>query len=80
MEILAEVIEFRPINRLKGFAEERRKQGKVMNAYRAQDKEHSLAADVKGLDMRMRLKESAWNTADSRAIEFSNVEQQISKF
>lgn len=45
-----------------------------------QNKEHSLATDVKGLDMRMRLKENAWNTATSRAIEFNNVEQQISKY
>jgi tektin-2 len=45
-----------------------------------QDKEHSLATDVKGLDMRMRLKEDAWNTATNRAIEFNNVDQQISRF
>lgn len=45
-----------------------------------QDKEHSLATDVKGLDMRMRLKESAWNTATNRAIEFSNVDQQICRY
>ena len=45
-----------------------------------QNKEHSLATDVKGLDMRMRLKENAWNTAMNRAIEFNNVEQQISRY
>lgn len=45
-----------------------------------QDKEHSLATDVKGLDMRMRLKENAWNTASNRAIEFNNVDQQISRY
>jgi tektin-2 len=45
-----------------------------------QDKEHSLATDVKGLDMRMRLKENAWNTATNRAIDFNNVEQQIVKY
>lgn len=45
-----------------------------------QNKEHSLATDVKGLDMRMRLKENAWNTASNRAIEYDNVEKQISKF
>ncbi|KAL7050620.1 hypothetical protein ACKWTF_004151 [Chironomus riparius] len=43
-----------------------------------QNKEHSLATDVKGLDMRMRLKQNSWNTSD-RAIEFSNVENQISR-
>ena len=45
-----------------------------------QNKEHSLATDVKGLDMRMRLKENAWNTAMNRAIEFNNVEQQMSRY
>lgn len=45
-----------------------------------QHKEHTLATDVKGLDMRMRLKENAWNTAGNRAIEFNNVEQQISRY
>lgn len=45
-----------------------------------QDKEHSLATDVKGLDMRMRLKENAWNTSTNRAIEFNNVEHQISRY
>lgn len=45
-----------------------------------QNKEHSLATDVKGLDMRMRLKENAWNTATNRAIEFNNVDQQISRY
>lgn len=45
-----------------------------------QNKEHSLATDVKGLDMRMRLKENAWNTATNRAIEFNNVDQQIVKY
>lgn len=45
-----------------------------------QHKEHTLATDVKGLDMRMRLKENAWNTANNRAIEFNNVEQQISRY
>lgn len=45
-----------------------------------QNKEHSLATDVKGLDMRMRLKENAWNTANNRAIEFHNVEHQMSRF
>ena len=44
------------------------------------NKEHSLATDVKGLDMRMRLKENAWNTAMNRAIEFNNVEQQMSRY
>jgi thioester reductase-like protein len=43
-------------------------------------KEHTLAADVKGLDMRMRLKENAWSTATNRAIEFNNVDQQISRY
>lgn len=45
-----------------------------------QHKEHTLATDVKGLDMRMRLKENAWNTANNRAIEFNNVDQQISRY
>lgn len=45
-----------------------------------QNKEQSLATDVKGLDMRMRLKENAWNTAMNRAIEFNNVEQQMSRY
>jgi hypothetical protein len=45
-----------------------------------QSKEHTLATDVKGLDMRMRLKENAWNTATNRAIEFNNVGQQISRY
>lgn len=45
-----------------------------------QDKDHSLATDVKGLDMRMRLKENAWNTASNRAIDFNNVDQQIVKY
>lgn len=45
-----------------------------------QNKEHSLATDVKALDMRMRLKENAWNTRTNRAIEFNNIEQQISRF
>lgn len=45
-----------------------------------QNKEHTLATDVKGLDMRMRLKENAWNTANNRAIEFNNVEHQISNY
>jgi seryl-tRNA synthetase len=45
-----------------------------------QHKEHSLAADVKGLDLRMRIKENAWSTASNRAIDFSNVDQQISRF
>lgn len=44
------------------------------------DKEHTLATDVKGLDLRMRLKENAWNTASNRAIEFNSVEQQISNY
>lgn len=44
------------------------------------NKEHTLATDVKGLDMRMRLKENAWNTATNRAIEFNNVDQQISNY
>ena len=44
-----------------------------------QSKEHTLAADVKGLDMRIRLKENAWSTAN-RAIEFNSVEQQISRY
>lgn len=43
-------------------------------------KEHTLATDVKGLDMRMRLKENAWNTATNRAIEFNNVDQQMSRY
>ncbi|KAG5679031.1 hypothetical protein PVAND_008632 [Polypedilum vanderplanki] len=43
-----------------------------------QNKEHSLATDVKGLDMRMRLKDGVWNTS-KRAIEFHNVEHQIAK-
>lgn len=43
-----------------------------------QNKEHSLATDVKGLDMRIRLKQNSWNTSD-RAIEFNNVEHQISR-
>lgn len=45
-----------------------------------QNKEHTMATDVKGLDMRMRLKENAWSTANNRAIEFNNVEQQISRY
>jgi Tektin family len=45
-----------------------------------QHKEHSLATDVKGLDMRMRIKENAWTTASNRAIVFNNVDQQISRF
>lgn len=45
-----------------------------------QNKEHTLAADVKGLDMRMRLKDNSWNTAKNRAIEFHNVNQQISRY
>lgn len=45
-----------------------------------QHKEHTLATDVKGLDMRMRIKENAWNTANNRAIEFNNVDHQISRF
>lgn len=45
-----------------------------------QQKEHTMGTDVKGLDMRMRLKENAWSTANNRAIEFSNVDQQISRF
>jgi len=45
-----------------------------------QDKDHSLATDVKGLDMRMRLKENAWNTASHRAIDFNNVDQQIVRY
>lgn len=45
-----------------------------------QNKEHTLATDVKGLDMRMRLKENAWSTANNRAIEFNNVDQQISRY
>lgn len=45
-----------------------------------QNKEHTLAADVKGLDMRMRLKENAWSTATNRAIEFNNVDQQMSRY
>lgn len=45
-----------------------------------QHKEHTLATDVKGLDMRMRLKENAWSTANNRAIEFNNMEQQISRY
>lgn len=44
-----------------------------------QNKEHSLATDVKGLDMRLRLKQNAWNTSSERAIEFHNVEKQISR-
>lgn len=44
------------------------------------DKDNSLAADVKGLDMRLRLKENAWSTSGSRAIEFNNVERQISRY
>lgn len=43
-------------------------------------KEHTLGTDVKGLDMRMRLKENAWNTATNRAIEFNNVDQQMSRY
>lgn len=45
-----------------------------------QNKEHTMGTDVKGLDMRMRLKENAWNTATNRAIEFNNVDQQISRY
>lgn len=45
-----------------------------------QHKEHTLGTDIKGLDMRMRLKENAWNTANNRAIEFNNVDQQVSNY
>lgn len=45
-----------------------------------QSKEHTLATDVKGLDMRMRLKQNAWSTASNRAIEFNNVDQQIARY
>lgn len=43
-----------------------------------QQKEHSLATDVKGLDMRVRLRNSFNNPG--RAIEFNNMEQQISRY
>lgn len=52
----------------------------VKNDQDLQNKEHSLATDVKGLDLRMRLKENAWNTTSNRAIEFNNVDQQIARF
>lgn len=45
-----------------------------------QDKDNTMAADVKGLDMRMRLKENAWSTATNRAIEFNNVDQQLARY
>lgn len=45
-----------------------------------QHKEHTLATDIKGLDMRMRLKENAWNVATNRAIEFNHVDQQVSRY
>lgn len=45
-----------------------------------QNKEHTLATDVKGLDIRMSLKENAWSTANNRAIEFNSLNQQISRY
>lgn len=41
-----------------------------------QNKEHSLSTDVKCLDNRIRLKQKSGNTCE-RAIEFSNIQNQI---
>ncbi|CAO1322679.1 unnamed protein product [Diamesa hyperborea] len=45
-----------------------------------QNKQHSLSVDVRGLDMRMRLKENAWDTSSNRAFEFTNMENQVSRY
>lgn len=40
----------------------------------------NVLLDVQGLDMRMRLKENAWDTSSNRAFEFTNMENQVSRY